>query len=76
MDINVFPHKFRLEHLMLTDRQYRAASTVLVFYGYDQGVFGNVIISQNFLETHGYPSAEMQGTMTSLYNIGCFIGKS
>jgi len=30
------------------------------FYGYDQGVFGNVIISENFLETFGYPSANMQ----------------
>jgi MFS family permease len=51
-----------------------AASTVLIFYGYDQGVFGNVIISENFLETFGYPSANMQGVMTSIYNIGCFIG--
>ncbi|KAK0272889.1 hypothetical protein LTR35_012559 [Friedmanniomyces endolithicus] len=51
-----------------------AASTVLVFYGYDQGVFGNVIINQNFLDTFGNPSANMQGTMTSLYNIGCFFG--
>ncbi|KAK4928031.1 hypothetical protein LTR49_005230 [Elasticomyces elasticus] len=68
-----------------------AASTVLIFYGYDQGVFGNVIINkvsdtqlksphsvltrfQNFLDTFGNPSADMQGTMTSLYNIGCFFG--
>ncbi|KAF2801147.1 general substrate transporter [Melanomma pulvis-pyrius CBS 109.77] len=51
-----------------------AASTVLVFYGYDQGVFGNVIISEDFLETFGHPSANMQGVMTSIYNIGCFIG--
>ncbi|KAF2740627.1 sugar transporter STL1 [Polyplosphaeria fusca] len=51
-----------------------AASTVLIFYGYDQGVFGNVIISENFLETFGHPSANMQGVMTSIYNIGCFIG--
>jgi MFS family permease len=51
-----------------------AASTVLVFYGYDQGVFGNVIINENFLHTFGYPSANMQGVMTSIYNIGCFIG--
>ncbi|KAM0695440.1 hypothetical protein Q7P36_005799 [Cladosporium allicinum] len=53
-----------------------AASTVLVFYGYDQGVFGNVIISrkQNFLETFGHPSANTQGTMTSVYNLGCFAG--
>lgn len=40
-----------------------AASTVLVFYGYDQGVFGNVIIDENFLHTFGYPSANMQGNL-------------
>ncbi|KAF2256706.1 sugar transporter STL1 [Trematosphaeria pertusa] len=51
-----------------------AASTVLIFYGYDQGVFGNVIINENFLDTFGHPSANMQGVMTSIYNIGCFIG--
>ncbi|EEH39633.2 hexose carrier protein [Paracoccidioides lutzii Pb01] len=51
-----------------------AASTVLMFYGYDQGVFGNVIIGQDFLITMGHPSANMQGTMTSVYNLGCFAG--
>ncbi|KAF2117652.1 sugar transporter STL1 [Lophiotrema nucula] len=51
-----------------------AASTVLIFYGYDQGVFGNVIISEDFLQTFGHPSANMKGVMTSIYNIGCFIG--
>ncbi|KAL2223044.1 putative MFS sugar transporter [Thermoascus aurantiacus ATCC 26904] len=51
-----------------------AASTVLVFYGYDQGVFGNVIIGENFLRTMNYPSTNMQGTMTSVYNLGCFVG--
>lgn len=40
----------------------------------DQGVFGNVIINENFLETFGHPSADTQGTMTSVYNIGCFFG--
>jgi len=45
-----------------------AASTVLIFYGYDQGVFGNVIINQNFLDTFGHPSANMQGVMTSIYS--------
>ncbi|KAJ9193238.1 hypothetical protein DTO164E3_6844 [Paecilomyces variotii] len=51
-----------------------AASTVLVFYGYDQGVFGNVIIGEDFLRTMGYPSTNMQSTMTSVYNLGCFAG--
>ncbi|KAK6411273.1 hypothetical protein LTR95_018112 [Oleoguttula sp. CCFEE 5521] len=39
-----------------------------------QGVFGNVIINENFLDTFGNPTADVQGTMTSIYNIGCFIG--
>ncbi|OQV00870.1 hypothetical protein CLAIMM_06310 isoform 2 [Cladophialophora immunda] len=51
-----------------------ATSTVLVFYGYDQGVFGNVIVSQDFLTTMGNPSASLQGTMASLYTLGCFFG--
>ncbi|ORY55134.1 MFS transporter [Pseudomassariella vexata] len=51
-----------------------AASTVLVFYGYDQGVFGNVLINEDFLRTVGYPSATAKGTMTSVYNLGCFGG--
>lgn len=50
------------------------ANKLYSFYGYDQGVFGNVIISENFLQTFGYPSANMQGVMTSIYNIGCFVG--
>jgi MFS family permease len=51
-----------------------AASTVLIFYGYDQGVFGNVLVKQDFLDTVGNPSTKDQGTMTSVYNLGCFGG--
>ena len=73
-----------------------AASTVLVFYGYDQvslmvsarfyiarrvvltyrikGVFGNIIIGENFLNIMGNPSATLQSTITSLYTIGAFVG--
>ncbi|KAK0103750.1 hypothetical protein ONS95_005756 [Cadophora gregata] len=51
-----------------------AASTVLIFYGYDQGVFGNVLVGQDFLDTMGNPSTSVQGTMTSVYNLGCFFG--
>jgi hypothetical protein len=39
---------------------YRTHLACHSFYGYDQGVFGNVIISEDFLETFGYPSANMQ----------------
>lgn len=41
-----------------------AASTVLIFYGYDQGVFGNVLVNEDFLRTVGNPSVTAQGTMT------------
>ena len=51
-----------------------AASTVLVFYGYDQGVFGNILVKKDFLRTVGDPSTTDQGTMTSVYNLGCFVG--
>ncbi|KAF7943751.1 uncharacterized protein EAE97_005821 [Botrytis byssoidea] len=51
-----------------------AASTVLVFYGYDQGVFGNVLVGDDFLRTMGYPTTSVQGTLTSVYNLGCFFG--
>jgi hypothetical protein len=43
-------------------------------YVYHKGVFGNVIIGQNFLETMDFPSSNMQATMTSVYNLGCFAG--
>lgn len=29
---------------------------------------------ENFLETMGHPSTADQGTMTSIYNLGCFAG--
>jgi MFS family permease len=51
-----------------------AASTVPIFYGYEQGVFGNVLVKEDFLRTVGNPSATDQGTMTSVYNLGCFVG--
>ncbi|KAK9327294.1 general substrate transporter [Lipomyces starkeyi] len=51
-----------------------AACTVLAFYGYDQGVFGNVIIGEPFLKQFGYPDDNVISTMTSVYNLGCFGG--
>lgn len=31
-------------------------------------------MSDDFIRTVGYPSVEAQGTMTSVYNLGCFAG--
>ena len=33
-----------------------------------------MIINENFLETFDHPTPGTQGTMTSIYNIGCFVG--
>ncbi|KAK9450516.1 general substrate transporter [Limtongia smithiae] len=51
-----------------------ATCTVLAFYGYDQGVFGGVIIGDPFLEQFDNPDDNVTATMTSVYNLGCFGG--
>lgn len=33
-----------------------------------------MIIGEDFLQTMGHPSTNMKGTMTSVYNLGCFVG--
>ncbi|ESZ98108.1 sugar transporter STL1 [Sclerotinia borealis F-4128] len=38
------------------------------------GVFGNVLVGDDFLRTMGYPSTSVQETLTSVYNLGCFFG--
>lgn len=44
-------------------------------FGYDQGVFGGVIVTQDFLDTLNIAhSPSMQSTVTALYDIGCFFG--
>ncbi|SJL14559.1 related to sugar transporter [Armillaria ostoyae] len=42
--------------------------------GYDQGVFGGIIVTDDFLKQMGYPDSSLQGTIVSLYDIGCFLG--
>ncbi|KAK7047782.1 hypothetical protein VNI00_006110 [Paramarasmius palmivorus] len=51
-----------------------ACTTAMTLFGYDQGVFGGIIITPHFLETMGNPDADLQGTIVSLYDIGCFAG--
>jgi MFS family permease len=50
-------------------------------FGYDQGVFGGVIVSNDFLTTLGLGDANGQNqktttiaTVTAIYDIGCFFG--
>ncbi|KAL9709067.1 hypothetical protein Ac2012v2_007881 [Leucoagaricus gongylophorus] len=51
-----------------------ACTTAMTLFGYDQGVFGGIIVTQDFLDTMGDPDPNLQGTIVSLYDIGCFFG--
>ena len=45
--------------------------------GYDQGVFGGVIVTPDFLQVHnlgGDEHTSLLGTVTAIYDIGCFFG--
>ncbi|KAL6718938.1 hypothetical protein ACLMJK_003173 [Lecanora helva] len=49
----------------------------MTLFGYDQGVFGGVIVTQDFLDTLnlGGPShTSLLSTVTALYDVGCFFG--
>lgn len=46
-------------------------------FGYDQGVFSGVVISQDYLNTldlHGPENTNTLAIITSIYDIGCFFG--
>ncbi|KAE9394052.1 general substrate transporter [Gymnopus androsaceus JB14] len=51
-----------------------ACTTAMTLFGYDQGVFGGIIVTESFLQTMGNPDSGLQGTIVSLYDIGCFVG--
>ncbi|KAK0214533.1 general substrate transporter [Armillaria fumosa] len=51
-----------------------ACITAMTLFGYDQGVYGGIIVTEDFLRTMGYPNSQLQGTIVSLYDIGCFVG--
>jgi MFS family permease len=52
-----------------------ACATDMTLFGYDQGVFGGVIVTQDFLDQldlNGRTS--LISTVTAIYDIGCFFG--
>ncbi|KAI5921327.1 general substrate transporter [Camillea tinctor] len=52
-----------------------ACATDMTLFGYDQGVFGGVIVTPDFLDQMGIADdAKMQSTVTAIYDIGCFLG--
>ncbi|KAF9074248.1 hexose carrier protein [Rhodocollybia butyracea] len=51
-----------------------SCTTAMALFGYDQGVFGGIIVTDSFLSQMGHPDSGLQGTIVSLYDIGCFAG--
>lgn len=48
-----------------------ACATDMTLFGYDQGVFGGVIVTQDFLDTLGLNgNTSLVGTVTAVYDIG------
>jgi MFS family permease len=49
----------------------------MALFGYDQGVFSGVVITQNYLDVHdlnGPGKTHMLSIVTAIYDIGCFFG--
>ncbi|XHG07924.1 hypothetical protein AWENTII_011055 [Aspergillus wentii] len=49
----------------------------MMLFGYDQGVFSGVVVTQDFLQVHdlvGPSKTQVLSTVTAIYDIGCFIG--
>ena len=51
-----------------------AAGTVMCLFGYEQGVFGGIIVGQEFQDYFHEPSPALTGFVTSIYDLGCFAG--
>ncbi|KAF4636964.1 hypothetical protein G7Y89_g1102 [Cudoniella acicularis] len=52
-----------------------ACATDMTLFGYDQGVFGGVIVTEDFLNTLNLNGkTSLIGTVTAIYDIGCFVG--
>lgn len=52
-----------------------ACATDMTLFGYDQGVFGGVIVTDDFLVTLNIvTNTSLVGTITAIYDIGCFLG--
>ncbi|KAK0621813.1 hexose carrier protein [Bombardia bombarda] len=52
-------------------------ATDMTLFGYDQGVFSGVVISEDYLTTHGLHGPEktnLLSIITAIYDIGCFLG--
>ncbi|CAL8578176.1 hypothetical protein XPA_003975 [Xanthoria parietina] len=49
----------------------------MMLFGYDQGVFGGVVVTEDYLVTmdlQGPSRTKLLGTVTAIYDVGCFFG--
>lgn len=46
----------------------------MCLFGYEQGVFGGIIVGQEFNGYFHHPSPSLTGFVTSVYDLGCFAG--
>ncbi|KAB8349848.1 hypothetical protein FH972_023861 [Carpinus fangiana] len=52
-----------------------ACCTDMTLFGYDQGVFGGVNVTDDYLDTLGIRNnSSLLSTITAIYDIGCFFG--
>ncbi|EXM02740.1 hypothetical protein FOIG_06867 [Fusarium odoratissimum NRRL 54006] len=54
-----------------------ACATDMTLFGYYQGVFSGVVVTQDFLKLHnlvGPTKTNVLATVTAIYDIGCFVG--
>lgn len=43
-------------------------------FGYDQGVLGAIIFLPSFRKEFNNPSADLEGVIAAIYDVGCFLG--
>jgi MFS family permease len=53
-----------------------ASTCGFLLFGYDNGIFAGLIVSQWFLETYNHPSATLLATISAMYNIGGAVGST
>ncbi|KAG2420177.1 hypothetical protein HFD88_004977 [Aspergillus terreus] len=52
-----------------------ACATDMTLFGYDQGVFGGVVVTKDFLDTLQLnDNPKLLGTVTAIYDVGCLVG--
>ncbi|GAM89376.1 hypothetical protein ANO11243_074130 [Dothideomycetidae sp. 11243] len=77
--VSFLPQKpyFGLKAEWLTFWVTVACATDMTLFGYDQGVFGGVVVTKDFLDTldlNGPSKTSLLSTVTAIYDVGCFLG--